>query len=92
MDIEAPTPPEKEPRPIPAAVFRELARQQSAVYEAKAVLQCLTTTEEHASNWPPELPQINFALRPVVNILEGVATALYEAEFTAAVAEWGGDE
>lgn len=86
--------PRRQPKPVSAAVFRELDKLQEAIYEAQAVVQCvLTTLEEHEClpPWPEQMPRVNLALRPVVSMLEAVATALYEEEFTAAVAE-GGDE
>lgn len=80
-------PKRKPPKPLPSAVLDELERQQRAVYEAQAVLQCvLAAMDEHFSDWPREVPLFNYALRPVVNLLGNVATALYEDEFTAAAA------
>lgn len=76
-----------QPKPLPSAVLAELERQQRAVYEAQAVLQCvLAAMDEHFSDWPREVPLFNYALRPVVNLLGNVATALYEDEFTTAAA------
>lgn len=92
--LPPPTAPRRQPKPISAAVFRELDKLQEAVYEAQAVLQCALTTleeHEHLPQWPEQMPRVNLALRPVVGMLEAVATGLYEEEFTAAVAE-GGDE
>jgi hypothetical protein len=80
-------PKKKQPKPLPSAVLDELERQQRAIHEAQALVQCvLTAIEEHFSDWPRGVPLFNYALRPVVNLLGSVATALYEEEFTAAVA------
>lgn len=92
--LPPPPAPRRQPKPISAAVFRELEKLQETVYEAQAMLQCVLTTleeHEHLPRWPEQMPRVNLALRPVVTMLEAVATGLYEDEFTAAVAE-GGDE
>lgn len=75
----------KRPRPLPSAVVRELEKQQRSIYEAQAVVHCvIAAMEERFSDWPRDVPLFNYALRPVVNLLGNVATALYEQEFTAA--------
>jgi hypothetical protein len=56
---------------LPAGIRRELDRQQTAVYEAQAVVICIMTAmEAHFSDWPRTVPLFNYALQLVVAQLE----------------------
>lgn len=77
----------KEAAKLPAGVRRELDRQQTAVYEAQAVVTCIMKAmEEHFSDWPRTIPLFNYALRLVIAQLEKIATALYSEELATASA------
>lgn len=75
-------------RLLPAGYRRELDKQQNAVLEAQAVLDCVITAIDDYSECSSEkLPLFSHALRVVVAHLEEVSTALYEEELTVAAAK-----